>query len=177
MTKAIIAGVIAILLLVAGVAMFSGDRSLSGATEFVKKSFTEGFYAGSSRQTELSRTGALRVGTSGTSVSRVNAGECYLAPGSATIAATSTALIDCQATAAWDADGTSALTGVTYGDSVQVTFATSTTGNTNGIVVQSASASSTAGYIQLRISNLTGTTFTWPTSGTASGTASYISID
>lgn len=118
----------------------------------------------------------LRVGpTPNTQINELNVGICYIRPYAATIAATSTALVDCQATAAWDANGMSALTGIAYGDWVNVTLASTTSSTFGGVHVSGASASSTAGYIQLRLSNLTGAAFTWPTSGTASGTASYIS--
>jgi len=125
-----------------------------------------------------SLTSTLKVGSSGTNVSRLNHGTCYLRPYAATIAASSTAAVDCQATAGWDADGASALTGVTDGDFVQATLSTTTAGTTsNGVALTGASASTTQGYIVLHVSNLTGTTFTWPTSGAASGTASYLVTD
>lgn len=46
-------------LIVGGIAMSKGDAQLGGATEFVKKSFTEGFYAGDSRQFEVNRDGEV----------------------------------------------------------------------------------------------------------------------
>ena len=122
-------------------------------------------------------TNGFQMGSSGTNFDRINSGTCYIKAYAATIAATSSAFVDCQATAAVGASGISALTGVTYGDSVFVAFATSTGTTLAGLVIQSASASGTPGYMQLNVSNLTGTTFTWPTTGTASGTASYIATD
>lgn len=113
---------------------------------------------------------------SGTAVNGLNTGTCFLAPSATTIAATTTVSVDCQATAGFAAAGTSALTGVTSGDAVQFMLSTTTAGATGpgGLVATSASASTTAGYITVRILNLTGTTFTWPTIGSASGTAYYL---
>ncbi len=124
---------------------------------------------------------SLKVGSSGTAVTRVNAGTCYIKPYAATIAATSTVVVDCQGTLAWDAvagDAGSALTGVTAGDFVVATLSTTTAGTTSGgLRLTGASASTTAGYIQLNISNLTGAVYTWPVAAnTASGTASYIVV-
>lgn len=163
-----------------------GAKLGGGAYEALSKWFGNGLTAGSSQQFAISSTGAVTnstswtLGSSGTTLTRLNAGTCYIQPYATTIAASSTALVDCQATAAVASTSStytndSALTGVTYGDGVNVTLATSTGSATFlGLNLESASASGTAGYIQLRLSNKTGATFTWPTTGTASGTASYI---
>lgn len=117
----------------------------------------------------------------GTLINRINAGTCYIQSYATTIAASSTVKVDCQATAAVGGISTVndvALTGVTAGDAVQATLATSTAGSTsNGLVIIGASASTTAGYIQLNISNLTGATFTWPVTGTATGTVYYTAMN
>ena len=119
----------------------------------------------------------LQVGSSETTITNLNAGTCYLDPYAATISASSTASVDCQGTLAADASGSSALTGIASGDWVNLTLSTTTVGSTvGGIRLAGASASTTAGHIELRIVNQTGTTYTWSTvAGTASGTASYIS--
>jgi hypothetical protein len=126
----------------------------------------------------ITSTGGVIIGSSGSTLSNVVVGTCYLAPYASTIAATTTAAVDCQGTLAWNANGTSALTGVLSGDAVQITLSTTTSfisGN-RGLVLNGASASTTAGHIQLQVENLTGTTFTWSTTaGTASGTASFTS--
>lgn len=120
------------------------------------------------------------VGTSGTNITRMNAGTCYLQPNATTIAASTTAVVECQGTAAIknpNTTNTSALTGVSSGDFVSVMLSTTTAGSTiEGLDIIGASASTTQGYITLRMVNQTGTTFTWPTTGSASGTASYISF-
>lgn len=123
-------------------------------------------------------TGNLVIGSSGTSIDRINTGTCYIRPYAATIAASSTAKVDCQATAAWSASGVSALSGVSNGDNVVVTLGTTTVGTTfGGVVLAGASASTTAGFIELTLSNFTGAAFTWPVTGVASGTAAFIATD
>jgi len=123
---------------------------------------------------------SIQVGSGETTISNLNAGTCYLRPYATTITASTTANVDCQGTLAWNANSTantSALTGISMGDWVVASLSTTTTGTTvQGLRLGGASASTTAGYIVLRIINQTGTTYTWPTtSGLASGTASYIS--
>ena len=126
----------------------------------------------------LATTGTFKVSSTGTAINRINTGTCYIQPYATTIAATSTAKVDCQGTAAVYDINTArdvALTGVTTGDYVQVRLATSTAGTTSlGLNITGASASTTPGYIELYIANMTGATYTWPTTGTATGTASYL---
>ena len=172
MNKYLVIGIVVILLLVgAGYYLFNGSDSLGAAINCQSVTWftTVGIL------NSLQIDGTSQVGSSGTALTRVNAGTCYIRPYAATITATSTAKVDCQATASWSASGVSALTGVTAGDFTVASLATSTAGSTfAGVHLIAASASTTSGYIELTISNLTGTTFTWPVTGTASGTASYI---
>lgn len=126
----------------------------------------------------LDFTEGITIGDKANRLYEVNSGVCYLRPYAATIAATSTVNVDCQGTAAWSANGVSALTGIVYGDACQLTLATTTAGATSGALhVAGVTASTTSGYIGVNISNLTGTTHTWPVSGSASGTASYLCVD
>lgn len=118
----------------------------------------------------------------GTAVNQINTGFCYVKAYAATIAASSSATVDCQATAAVDVSTGrigSALTGVQKGDAIiGATFSTTTSGVSGvggGIVVVGSSASSTNGYITLNVANLTGATYTWPTNLTATGTVQYFS--
>lgn len=126
------------------------------------------------------RVSRLTVGTTcgdgfssqcfGTTVQGLNIGKCVIFPYATTIAASSTAVVDCQAGAV----GTLApLTGVTANDNVQITLASTTSSVSNGLVLTGASASTTNGYITLRVSNLTGATYTWAAAATTS--ISYIS--
>jgi len=119
---------------------------------------------------------SLKVGATGTKINQANEGTCYFRPSAATIAATSSVKVTCQGTAAQSASGPSALAGVKSGDRVWVQMSTTTSGVSgagSGLVLNGASASTTNGYIELFITNLTGGTYTWPTTGTATGTAQY----
>jgi len=124
----------------------------------------------------------FKGGQTGTQQTRQNTGTCYLAPSSATIAATTTIVIPCQGTAAWHASGISAIVGVTSGDNVIAMLSTTTAsggvGGTaavrgRGLRLDACTASTTSGYFDCSIDNLTGGTYTWPQTGTASGTASF----
>ena len=64
------------------------------------------------------------------------------------------------------------------GDAVAVTLSTTTAGTLYmGLQVAGASASTTSGYITVRLTNMLGDTFTWPLTGAATGTATYIVTD
>lgn len=118
---------------------------------------------------------SLKVGSTGTKINQTNYGTCKLLPDAATIAASTTARVTCQSGTA--TTGLTALTGVKSGDVIVMTLSSTTAGSTfEGLVLTGATASTTNGYIETRISNQTGDTYTWSTSGTASGTASYINI-
>ena len=121
-------------------------------------------------------TGTLAIGTSGTTLTEVNSGTCYIRPTAATITATTSALVECQANA--NITTVAALSGVDSGDRVLVQLSTTTAGDVvGGLSVIGATPSSTAWYIMLKVLNLTGATYTWPTSGSASGTAQYIAVE
>lgn len=119
------------------------------------------------------------VGTIGSATREANLsmGPCYFAPSATTIAASTSIAVDCQATAGVAAAGESALAGVLNNDNIQITLSTTTArsgvGSSGSLVVGGASASSTPGYITVWLWNQTGTTYTWPTVGSASGTAYY----
>jgi len=139
-------------------------------------------YAGGTGSISVKDSGSITIGTSGTAVNRVNFGTCNFLPDATTIAASSTARVTCQA--GTDTTGLTALTGVTSGDEIIITLSTTTAAagkaigaSFGGLSLIGATASNTAGYIETLILNETGGTYTWPTSGTASGTASYIAID
>lgn len=109
---------------------------------------------------------ALLVGANGTNISRINFGFCNIHTGTGitTIAATTTATLDCQA-----GTGTAtALTGVTAGDVCLVMAATTTPTTVEGLSILGVSASSTQGYITLKIFNGTGATYTWASAATSS---------
>ena len=84
------------------------------------------------------------IGTAGTPVNQFLRGSCSLIYTSSLVAATTTANFDC------------AVTGVLNGDQVLVTPATTTTQVFLGFRVVGASASSTANFITISVSNMTG---------------------
>lgn len=113
-------------------------------------------------------TGGVKVGSSGTTVNGLNYGICYIQASATTISASSTVTVDCQASTS---GANTALTGITAGDTVFVKFATTTSTTFAGLSVLGASASSTSGYITMKVYNGTGGTFTW-TSGAS--TTNYV---
>lgn len=125
---------------------------------------------------------SLKVGPNGNKAISLNWGTCYIDPYAATITGTTTASVDCQGTLAVDARAASglagaALPGVTSASSViaQLSTTTAFVTGTRGLSIVGASASTTPGHIELRISNHTGATYTWSTvAGTASGTVQFI---
>lgn len=128
----------------------------------------------------LAVTGGTKVGATGTSFTQMNGGICYIQAYATTITASTSVTVDCQGTAAVGGITTAfdtALVGVQNNDNVIASFSTTTAGTVStGVDIVGASASSTAGYITLRIANSTGGTYTWPTTGTATGTVSYITF-
>ena len=173
MNKTTIVAVIALVIAIIGLFTPTG-KSVLGAITGV----TNYNYLGVS-QLKIGTTcndGFSYSGCNGTAISGLNTGKCYIQAYATTITASTTATVDCQATAAVGGITTAndvALTGITSGDSIVTMFATSTPSAFGGIVIIGATASSTAGYITLSIENLTGTTYTWPLTGTATGTVSY----
>ena len=186
-TKSVL-GITSLVGVIAGVALTLGGAT-SAVTEQVWQKYqnqvrltptTTDLYIPQSDVTAKSVT----IGATGTAVARINAGDCYLRPRATTIAASSTAIVECQATAAvktpWGTatGAASALVGVSENDFVQAKLSTTTANQAwGGLDIIGASASSTQGYIQLIIQNHTGDTFTWPLTGNATGTASYVSLD
>lgn len=119
--------------------------------------------------TVLSASTFVPPGTS-TALAGMNFGSCIIYAYATTIAASSTATVDCQG-------GTStltALTGVSSGDKVMAMATTSISSVSQGVSILSANASTTNGYITMTLFNGTGTTFTW--SGGASSTIKYVAF-
>jgi hypothetical protein len=122
----------------------------------------------------------LKVGvsTTGKTFTKMAAGLCYIYPYAATITASSTATVDCQATSNASGGGGAGalapLTGVTANDIVVANLSTTTAGTAfPGLQLIGVGASTTDGYITLRLLNISGGAFTWPTNTNASGTAYY----
>lgn len=113
---------------------------------------------------------SVSTSNSGTALQGMFQGNCIILAAATTIAATSTAQVDCQA----GASSPSALSGVQAGDNV-FTHATSSWPTTSqGLQIVSSQASTTNGYITMKIFNGTGTTFTW--TNTASTSIQYWAI-
>lgn len=131
----------------------------------------------------IKNTGTEQVGTNGTVFSSENTGVCFIQPYATTIAASSTALVDCQGTAAVGTTNTgkdTALPGIVQGGFSEGTLGTTTASQNGssisafgGLILLGVSASTTPGYLQLLLLNQFGTTFTWPLVGTASGSMKY----
>lgn len=153
----------------------NGGASISaGAT--ANQTSTAGYY-----NAGTSGTGGFKVNgtavftiTSGTtpsfSVQRgFNFGTCSAHVSATTLAASSTTQIDCQA----GTGGTlSALSGITYGDKIVMSMASTTVGTGSnagaGLIIRAVDASSTAGVISMQIYNGTGATFTWTAAASSS---------
>lgn len=116
---------------------------------------------------DLDIAGDVQVGSSGTAITRLNGGKCNIWDESPTVAASSTSIVSCQA-------GTltlSALTGVAVLDDVFVQPSTTTFNGlpvSGGVFVVGASASTTAGYIDVTVYNGTGAAYTWTAAATTS---------
>ncbi len=119
----------------------------------------------------------LIVGSAGTAVSGINFGTCYVRPYAATIAASSTAQVDCQATQNFMSGPGTALAGITAADVIQLDLGSTTVGTLfGGLKLRTAFGSTTAGWITLSVQNDTGATYTWSITANASGTAQYIAV-
>lgn len=119
--------------------------------------------------------GGLTVGTGASTISGLNFGTCSIRPYAATIAASTTAQVDCQGTQNFASGPGSALPGITAADNIQANLGTSTQGTLyGGLRLRTEIGSSTPGFITLFLENDTGATYTWSLTSNASGTAQYI---
>lgn len=175
---ALIVGVVALIVAISSFFVASGGSHPAGTT--ANKTATAGIYiaglgfgVGSEQsfKTVFNSSGQLTLSSVGSAVTGLNFGTCTIFPYSTTIVASSTAQVDCQA----GASGVlTALAGITSGDKVFVTLASTTPTIQNGLIVENASASTTSGFITLRIANATGNTFTWTSTSTSS--LSYLAL-
>ncbi len=166
---------------------FSAKDAAGGVYNQVQKYFYDGINVGTTNQFVVSKLGVLtssataawsaaqtftstvQFGSSGTALTQIKKGTCTIFAYATTIAASSTGNVDCQA-------GVAALTSlgdVLKTDLVFIQMPTSTPTTSNGMQYY-ASASSTSGFISLRVINNTGTTFTWTSQ--ASSSIPYIVI-
>lgn len=118
----------------------------------------------------LSTSGTFSMGTNGTALSHLIVGTCTINAYATTIAASSSAQVDCSS-------GTSAptaITGITQGDKIFVSLASTTVAISEGLHVTWVAASTTNGIITMKIANDTGGTFTW--ASTASSSIPYLDV-
>lgn len=124
-----------------------------------------GNFAGVTHLSGLSiGTSGLKVGSSGSTVTSTKIGNCTIFAYATTIAASSTANVDCQGGAA----ALTAISGIQAGDFVFVQMPTTTPTTFEGLQLRGASASTTSGYIHLKLYNGTGTTYTWTAAASSS---------
>lgn len=113
-------------------------------------------------------TGGFVASSTGSTVNGINYGSCVLISDATTIAASTTANIDCGS----GTNGKTAISGILANDTV-IAFATTTLSSTYlGVNIVSSHASSTAGFITTQIANNSGAAFTW--TNTASSSVRYI---
>lgn len=108
-------------------------------------------FGGVTNYDEVDATALKIGGTNGSRIGLIAFGGCNLIASSFTVAASSSVPVDC------------AVSGVVTGDSVNAWFATSSSNGAGWLVTQS-SASTTAGFITLRIVNNTGASAVIPAS-------------
>lgn len=132
----------------------------SGQSHFQKESFLQGLAAGVRDQFSVDNLGKVTIGASGTAVTQLLKGTCSLIGDTYTVIASTTKAFDC------------AVTGALTGDLVFPGNATSTVAGL-GWENSSGSASSTAGFITIRVSNSTGANAVIPAS-VASSTPYFI---
>ncbi len=107
--------------------------------------YVNGYATTTASSGAIATEGGITVGTGGTAMTRIYKGTCNLTGMDGTQSATTTKAYPC------------AVTGVVSTDTVFVTLATSTAQFANGWILVGAKASTTAGNIDVVISNLTGT--------------------
>ena len=168
MTNKSIAAIVAGLVVIAGVVFYLiPSAKVGGTVENFPTQWYNGLFAGHTKQLSIdangklvtsggiTNTGTATIGASGTGLTQVLKGTCSLI-GAPTIAATSTAAMDCAAT------------GAVAGDTVFFTLATTTPSTNLGWRVIGANASSTSGFLTFIVQNLTGASAIPPVTVTSS---------
>ena len=151
-------------------ASFGATAFTSGQVQVTPMLFVNGFSAGANQQFLVDGNGLTTIGANGSALTNEVFGSCTIFAYATTIAATSTGDVDCQA----GASALTAIAGIKMGDAVFASLSTSTPTTVGGLVLESVSASTTSGYIHMKILNLTGTTFTW--TAAASSSVKFLSI-
>ncbi len=163
----IVTGVLVVIALLIGYAVFSGSVSFGGANAT----------GPAHEQLETFKQG-LQISQRGTMIAGVVTGSCNIWAPANTIAATSSQQVECQRSTT----GTiSRITGITADSICTLQTASSTSVLSGGLIVGGVSASSSVvnqqGSIVARLVNLTGTTFTWSATASSSPKWNYTCID
>lgn len=141
-TKIIVASIIGGLIVIGGILLKGNDYNFSGITHLSGLATSDD---------------GLTVGNTGTVVSKIIApANCTIIDGTNTITASTTKQVDC------------AVSGLVSGDTVYAVATTSISSTFEGILIKTATASSTSGYATLTLFNATGTTFTWTATASTS---------
>lgn len=175
---AVLAVILSIFGLVGGNQPEQASLNLSGLTNYDEIGTTDGYEVDNSQVIDGSGnwvgTGTVKFGSNGTTLTAIKTGSCTIWAPATTIAASTTQQIVCQSAT----DGSiGSITGVTADSICQIINASSTNTTSNSIVVAGSSASSTAGTIVGRLSNLTGGTFTWTAAASSSAQWNYSCFD
>lgn len=138
-----VATALVVSVIVCSLAIAGGSKNIGGSISTIAQTFGNGFIIPSGAATStvaspVTNSSTYTFGSSGSPLTQIIKGTCNLVGG--TVAATSSAPADC------------AVTGVVDGDLVFAQLATSTAGG----AITGARASTTAGYITVRLMNLAG---------------------
>jgi hypothetical protein len=172
-SKLLPAVLVAMVIAIVGLVAYRiGAPGTPDAGSIANSSHTAGYYDAGlgfkvNGTTVFNSSKQLIVGTNGTALTRLNFGVCPVIAYAATIAASSSATVDCGSTGA--IGGT--LSGVSAGDYCDVFSTTTISSVYQGVSILGSTASTTAGYCTIKLYNSTGATFTW--TGAASTTLVY----
>jgi len=149
--------------------LFLGGASFGGVYNQVINEFHEGIKVGKSNQFvidsagALTTTGGLTIGASGTQADSFVFGTCNIDGESVALAAFETRAFTCGG----GSEGETALTNVLVGDNVQIEMPTTTPATNNSITITGVAASSTAGFIVVRITNASSSAVTLGSTATS----------
>lgn len=100
---------------------------------------------------------SFKIGANGSTFDTMKSGTCTLFSYDNTIAASTTDTVDCSGAL----NGLTAISGIASGDNCQLWATTTMSSTFLGLDIQFSHSSTTAGYIQAAVRNMTGDTYTW----------------
>lgn len=161
--KLTVAVIVVAIIAIIGLFSPAGQRVISGVITGITNYDRLGLL--SLKVASTCNSGTTFSGCTGTELARINTGFCNVHAGAATAPGSTNVLVQCDA----GTNSQSALTGVTAGDVVFVSPATtSKQAIGSGIFVTGASASSTSGFIDVNLYNASTTAFTYVAAATTS---------